>query len=139
MKHLFAKIGLLAMLLLTAMMPLAAWAGDVTKDTTPQTCQADSGVWVSIGLNGSHCIDNSKNGGAIVAYATGIIQILGGLIGLVIVLMIIIGGIQYSLSNGDSKAVTSAKMRITNAVIALILYIMMFGIINYLIPGGIIQ
>jgi len=75
--------------------------------------------------------------GLIFNYLTMIIQFLSGAIGLVIVLMLVIGGIQYITSAGDPGAVKNAKSRITNAIIALVLFILMFAILNFLIPGGI--
>jgi hypothetical protein len=68
-----------------------------------------------------------------------IIKFLSGAIGLVIVLMIVIGGVQYITSAGDPGAVKAAKGRIVNAIVALILFILMFAILNFIIPGGILS
>lgn len=54
-------------------------------------------------------------------------------IGAIAVLMIIIGGIRYVTSNGDSKATTSAKDTILYAVIGLIVAIASYAIVNFVV------
>lgn len=56
----------------------------------------------------------------------------------VIVAMIIWGGIEYSMAGGDASKVQAAKSRITNALLALLLLIFGFSIIQWLVPGGLI-
>ena len=56
-------------------------------------------------------------------------------VGLVVVLMLIIGGIQYLTSFGDATAIKNAKNRITNAIIALMLFLLMYAILSFLLPG----
>jgi hypothetical protein len=80
----------------------------------------------------------SSGGGIIVTYLRDVLRLLSSIIGVVIVLMIVIGGVQYMTSLGDPKAVASAKNRITNAIIALVLFLMTFAIISFLVPGGIV-
>jgi hypothetical protein len=79
-----------------------------------------------------------SGGGLIFNYLVIIIQFLSGAIGLVIVLMIVIGGVQYITSAGDPGAVKAAKQRIVNAITGLVLFLLMFAILNFLIPGGIL-
>lgn len=73
--------------------------------------------------------------GLIIDFALAIVRFLGELVGLVVILMVIIGGIQYITSNGDPNGVKAAKGRIGNAITALVLYLMMWGILHYLLPG----
>lgn len=84
-------------------------------------------------------IDNTKEGGAILVYLILILQLLSLLIGAIILLFIVIGGLQYILSAGDPTRVKDAKKRLVNAVTALVLYMMMYAILNFLVPGGILQ
>lgn len=65
----------------------------------------------------------------------GIINFVIGVIGLVSVGFIIYGGIQYSMSAGDSSKVTKAKNTILYAVIGLIVSVMAFAIVNFVITG----
>lgn len=66
-----------------------------------------------------------------------IINFLSYGIGIVVVGMIIVGGIQYATSGGVPQKIEAARRRITNALIALVLYIFMFAILQWLVPGGI--
>lgn len=53
--------------------------------------------------------------------------------GAVAVLMIIIGGFRYTVSNGDQSAITAAKNTILYAVVGLVLSIMANAIINFVL------
>jgi len=66
------------------------------------------------------------------------IKFLSAGVGVVVTIMIIIGGIQYSSAGSDPQKIAAAKRKIMYAVIALLLYIMLYGILNWLIPGGIV-
>ncbi len=111
---------------------------------------ADSGIktdpCVQLGVpisgkssDAAQCVDNSQgSGGAIVNYLKLILKFLSGAVGLVILLMLMIAGIQYITSTGDPKLVTNAKNRIINAITALVLFILAFAILSFIIPGGIL-
>ena len=66
-----------------------------------------------------------------------IVKFLSGLVAVVITGVIILGGIQYSMAGDKAEAVTAAKKRIYNALIALVVFILMFTFLQWLIPGGI--
>jgi len=55
------------------------------------------------------------------------------IIGAVAVIMLIIGGIRYTVSGGDSGAVTSAKNTILYAVVGIIVAILAFAIVNFVL------
>jgi hypothetical protein len=55
------------------------------------------------------------------------------LIGAISVLMLIYGGIRYTLSAGDSKAVTDAKNTIMYAIIGIIVALLAFAIVNFVL------
>lgn len=69
-------------------------------------------------------------------YVNPIILFLGAGVGLVIIIMIIIGGIQYITSGGDPNHVNEAKKRIANALLALITWILIYAFLNWIMPGG---
>jgi hypothetical protein len=56
--------------------------------------------------------------------------------GIVVVISLILGGIQYSSSAGDPQKVSQAKRRIFNTVVALVAYFFLYGFLQFLIPGG---
>lgn len=58
-------------------------------------------------------------------------------VGVVVIAMIIIGGIQYSIAGDNPQAVSAAKQRIINALIALVAYLFIFSFLQWLIPGGV--
>jgi hypothetical protein len=64
------------------------------------------------------------------------LSVLSGAIGLVAVIMVIIGGIQYSTAGGNPTAVANAKKRIGNVVIGLMAYVYLYAFLQWLIPGG---
>ena len=80
--------------------------------------------------------NDPKTGGAIVNYLRQWLILLSGAAGLIILLMITIAGFQYIISRGDPGNVKSAKNRLTNAIIAFVLYLMAFAILTFLLPGG---
>ena len=108
------------MLMLTPSVLLAAPAAFAVKCDNVTTS-------INFGCTSGH--------GVIIDFLLAILRFMGTLIGLVVILMIIIGGIQYILAQGNPQAVAAAKGRITGAITALVLYLLMFGILHYLIPG----
>ena len=64
-----------------------------------------------------------------------ITNVLLFLIGAVSVIMLIIGGIRYTVSGGDSTAVTSAKNTILYAVIGIIVALLAYAIVNFVLTS----
>jgi len=64
-----------------------------------------------------------------------IINILLYLIGAIAVIMIIIGGIRYTTSNGDASNTKSAKDTILYAVVGLVVAILAFAIVNFVLTS----
>lgn len=62
-----------------------------------------------------------------------VVNILLFLIGAIAVIMLIIGGIRYVVSAGDSSAVTGAKNTILYAVIGIIVAVLAYAIVNWVI------
>ncbi len=56
--------------------------------------------------------------------------------GLIVTITIVVSGIQYITSGGDPQGVNAAKKRIFNAVGALLLFIFMWALLQWLVPGG---
>lgn len=66
---------------------------------------------------------------------TTIVNILLFIIGAISVIMLIIGGIRYTISGGDSSAVTSAKNTIMYAIVGIIVAVLAFAIVNFVLKG----
>lgn len=58
-------------------------------------------------------------------------------VGVVVIAMIILGGVQYSMAGDNPNATGEAKKRIINSLIALAAFIFMYAFLQWLIPGGI--
>jgi hypothetical protein len=125
---------------------LASFPGAVTVPAATPTPASDflgmpGCVQIAVPLvdNGGKCVNNSAaSGGAIIAYLRGWLLILSGVVGTVIMVVIVVAGVQYITSTGDPGLVKAAKNRIFNAILALLLYLMMYAILQFLVPGGIL-
>lgn len=62
-----------------------------------------------------------------------ITNVLLFLIGAISVIMLIIGGIRYTISGGDSTAVTSAKNTILYAIIGIIVALLAYAVVNFVL------
>lgn len=57
------------------------------------------------------------------------------IVGIIAVIMLIIGGIRYVVSGGDSKKVTDAKNTVLYAIIGLIICLLAFAIVNFVVSS----
>ena len=80
---------------------------------------------------------NLKAGCDLIAtYVNPLINLLSVAFGLIAVISLILGGIQYSASQGDPQKASQAKDRISNTMIAIIAYLFLYALLQFLIPGG---
>lgn len=98
---------------------------DIGNEYDTEDCTVDPG-----GLESSNC--------ELIKMIVLITNVLSGLAATVIVAMIIVGGIQYSMAGAEAAKVQAAKQKITNALLALLLLVFGFSIIQWLVPGGLI-
>jgi hypothetical protein len=126
------KIKLLFASLLFAIGVSAGGAALVALPAAAQTpeqsaCEGSGGAW-----SGGNCTHGTRT-------VTGTIKSAGNIIifvtGAISVLMIIIGGLRYTISNGDQGALTSAKNTILYAVIGLIVSVMAYAIVNFVLSN----
>ena len=57
------------------------------------------------------------------------------IVGIIAVIMLIVGGIKYVVSGGDSKKVTDAKNTVLYAIIGLVIAFLAFAIVNFVISA----
>lgn len=62
-----------------------------------------------------------------------VINLLFFVIGVIAVIMIIVGGIRYSTSGGDSSQIQAAKNTVLYAVVGLVVAILAFAIVNFVL------
>ncbi len=127
---------------LVGMPSLSFMAQPVSAATTPPTCVNGtqlSGDQTSCQVSGqctSADITADPGNCAILAWLLILINALSGLVGIIVVIMIIVGGIQYSAAGDDPQKITEAKQKITNALLALFVFIFMFAFLQWVVPGG---
>jgi hypothetical protein len=159
MQTLKAKITIvlaLAMMMFVMAAPLSALAGSLSKgdpcnggfDCVNSICQKDNGQCIydkcssTSNPNGTvnqskvqSCVTNNK----IVSRIQSIVDFLGAGVAIIVTGMIIVGGIQYTIAGDNPQALTAARKRIIDGLIALVAFLFMFGFLQWLIPGGIFQ
>ena len=70
-------------------------------------------------------------------YINPTINMLSVLVGVAVVIGIIWGAIEVSMSAGDPQKSASGKNHIRNAIIALVAYILLFAFLQWVVPGGV--
>lgn len=66
-----------------------------------------------------------------------IVNILSALVGVVVTAVIVLGGVQYAMAGDSPDAVSKAKQRITNGLIALAAFLLIYGFLQWIVPGGV--
>lgn len=93
-------------------------------------------------LSGATCAKSTDQRGNIRGLIKTATDVLLFILGAIAVIMIIIGGIRYTTSNGDSSQVTAAKNTILYGVIGVIVALLAYAIVNFVVtsfvaqPGG---
>lgn len=92
----------------------------------------------------SNCSDSaisctSSNCNLIQEYVVPTINLLGASFGLIAVISLIFGAINYITSEGDPQKVSKAKLRIRNTIFAIVSFMFLYAFLNFLVPGGIIK
>ena len=72
-------------------------------------------------------------------YINPAIALLSAAVGVVVVIAVIYGGIEYTSSGGDPARVASGKKHIISALIGLLAYLLLFAFLQFIIPGGILN
>ncbi len=85
--------------------------------------------------NGSNVCGNAGSTNGLFNIIKNVINVLLYAAGVIAVIMIIIGGINYALSSGDNAKVASAKNTVLYAVIGLIVAMLAFAIVNFVITS----
>ena len=66
-----------------------------------------------------------------------VVNFLSAGVGIVVVGVIILGGIQYAMAGDSPEAIGKAKQRIINGLIALLAFIFTYSFVQWLVPGGV--
>lgn len=125
----------MAILSATVIAPHAAMAqaaNCTTADNKP-------GIYVQIAVNGTHCFPvngDSFQTNPIFLYIAGLLKAASALAGIATLGGIIWGALMYITARANAAQVEKARLVIVNSILGLILFIFMFAILQYLVPGG---
>lgn len=79
--------------------------------------------------------DNSLNDNNLMTTLNQIINVIIGVIGFIAVIVIILGGVQYTTSAGDSGKVKKAKDTIMYGIIGLVVALLAYSIVNFVLTS----
>ncbi|MGD8373764.1 MAG: furin-like repeat-containing protein [Candidatus Woesebacteria bacterium] len=110
----------------------------------------DGYIYTTIGVGANpddpsrpNCIKADTGGDVqnniIVVWLKAILRFLAGGVGIAVVGGIVYGGILRLTAQGNAAQAQKSTTVIINSVIALILFILMYAILNWVIPGGILS
>lgn len=89
-------------------------------------------VCKGVALTGGSC-DSPANGPSVQSVITDVVNILSFVVGFVSVVMIMVGGLKYITSNGDTNSISSAKQTILGAIIGLVIVAVAQAVVRFVI------
>lgn len=110
---------------------------EFTEEEKKQGCVPRNKEGGFEGVDSNCNVGNAGKDCSITDRLSSIANILAAGVGIVVVVMIMIGGIQYTTSGGDPSKIAAAKSKITNAVIALVAFFFLYAFLQWITPGGI--
>lgn len=141
-------LSLLAIFMVVLAVPARIYAAEGETDSNATTAAEDDSdsesaggtegakqtVCEGLGITGGNCDEDDNSVGKTLKTA---INLFSFVVGIIAVIMIIIGGLKYVTSMGDSSSVNSAKNTILYAVIGLVVValsqILVFFVVNKII------
>ena len=111
----------------------------VLSDTTPAPAPSTAPVDSNCQDPGTSTPQPVAQNCIFVKYVDPAIRFLSAGVGVVVVAMVIVGAVQYSASAGNPQALAAARKRIINALLALLVFALIFSFLNFLIPGGLLS
>ena len=118
--------------LLTVITTVTLAASFAATPVLAATCDSASDC-VTQGVNGAGGTGASSTD--VPTLVKNIVNILLFIIGAVSVVMVVMGGIKYAVSNGDSSQVKSAKDTILYAVIGLVVALLAYALVNWVVQA----
>lgn len=139
------KTSLLGRLLLVPFLVVSIAVVGTVQVARAATCGPDEQeVTLPVDQGGTQCVpinersaDLTQN--PIFFYLRNIIIFLAGGVGLAVVGGIIAGAYMYITARASASQAEQGQTMIINSVIGLLLFIFMFAILQFIIPGGIFQ
>ncbi len=120
-------------------------AATATSGSSPAVSLGDPVGTYACGGNGHTQIHTTIDfgckgqGNATLDLIFAIVRFLSAGAGVIVIGSLVFAGIQYTTSRGDPNASAAAMKRIQNTLIALLIYIFAFAILNYVVPAGLLK
>lgn len=113
---------------------------DSTDETGGSSGDSEEDIGRGNGFTETDCSDikNSSDQCGMVNMANAAIKFLSAIVGVVVVAMLISGGVRYVSAGSDPQAVAKAKEMIRNAIFAIIVFMFLYGFLDWIIPGGLL-
>ncbi len=99
----------------------------------PQVIHAISDSGIQAGIKAAHGTDQPTDLFGVSGIFTTIINVLLFVVGALSVVMVIVGGLRYVVSGGNSAAVTGAKNTIMYAIVGIIVAFLAYAAVNFLL------
>jgi hypothetical protein len=122
----------------------------LAKDNPNTPCNEDTQVRVAIGYegaviqpDGTYCVALNKTStnvvdNPIVGFFKTVLQTMAIGLGIALVGGFSTGGVVIMTARGNAQQVQKGEEIIRNAILGIVLYVFMFTVINFLIPGGLL-
>jgi hypothetical protein len=130
MKHMFSRVGASLALIASLLSPFALAAG--ASAATVDVFKPCSGTSTASSASFCNTQSDAKLFGPNSVW-TRIVNTIIFLVGAVAVIMIVVGGLRYVLSAGDSSAINGAKNTLLYAVVGLVVTVMSYAIVNFVL------
>lgn len=124
------------MLALSALVVMSGLSLAVALPAHAQDCESGVGKGVALTSDdGTTCKDSGTGEGSFSSVIKKVINIFSVVVGAISVIMIIIGGFRYIVSNGDSTGVSGAKNTILYAIIGLVIVLFAQVIVRFVLTN----
>ncbi len=134
-KNILANASVVTALVFTMLGVSSLVALPVAAATAPAEPTCDGSLSLQQGANCSKGTDQQTDLFGDTGVFRTITNVLLFLVGAIAVIMLIIGGIRYTISGGDKSQVESAKNTIMYSIIGIIVVILAYAIVNFVIDN----
>lgn len=117
-----------ALIMLAGLVPAATAAAVAQPNPITQSCQQDAGGTPSV-----ICQSQGQKLFGPGSIWTNIVNTMIFIVGAVAVIMIVIGGMKYTMSNGDASGLKSAKDTILYAIVGMVIAVLSYAIVNFVL------
>lgn len=140
----FKRLAPMTMILLVGFVLALFLPAFVSADTPGASCTLPGVTNAAIQNDGNTCCPAQDQDGSsssdmnclFVKYINPAIDLLSALVGVIVVVAVITGAIEFSTAGGDPQRAASGRRHITNALLALLAFALLYVFLEFLVPGG---